>query len=95
MIDGGKKYPTCFGVLESVFPEGTDGFRKTPERCFPCVYKTDCMRSAMGGSGGLKVREEFIDRAYTSGMMNFLERWARKKDLQRRKKEMKNTEEKP
>ena len=93
MIDGKKKYPTCFGVLDSVFPEGADGLRKTPEPCFACVYKTDCMRAAMGGIGGLKVREEFVDRAYNSGMMNFLERWARKKDLQRRKKEMKNTEE--
>jgi len=41
----------------------------------------------MEESGGLKVREELIDRAYESGMIGFLERWSKKKDLRRRIKE--------
>ena len=34
---------------------------------------------------GLTVREEKVDRAYASGMMSFLERWSRKKELHRQK----------
>jgi len=35
----------------------------------------------MKGADGVKVREEIVDRAYDSGMMSFLERWSKKKDL--------------
>jgi hypothetical protein len=42
------------------------------------------LRSAMAGADGVKVREEIVDRAYDSGMMSFLERWSKKKDLKRR-----------
>jgi hypothetical protein len=38
----------------------------------------------MGGADGVKVREEIVDRAYDSGMMSFVERWSKKKDLKRR-----------
>jgi len=60
---------------------GEDGLRTTPESCFPCLYKTPCLRSAMRGIGGYSVKEEIIDRAYRSGRMGFMERWAKKKDL--------------
>jgi len=76
-----EKHPECFGVLETVYPLQDDGFRNTPASCFACRYKTDCLRSAMGGIEGLKVKEEFLDRAYESGLIGFLERWARKKGL--------------
>ncbi|MGD9082950.1 MAG: hypothetical protein PVJ50_02065 [Desulfobacterales bacterium] len=79
-----KKIPACFGELETVFPKGRNGFRNTPEACLLCPHKTKCLRSAIDGVGGLKVREEFIDRAYTSGTMGFLERWSKKKDIKRR-----------
>ncbi len=82
-----NKYPSCFGILDSVFPTGSDGSRNTPGACLACLHKTECLRSAMEGSGGLKVREELIDRAYESGMIGFLERWSKKKDLRRRIKE--------
>jgi len=38
----------------------------------------------MGSANGLHAQEEFVDRAYTSGMMGFLERWSKKKDLWRK-----------
>jgi len=41
----------------------------------------------MEGPGGLKVKDEFIDRAYESKMIGFLERWSKKKDINRRIKE--------
>ena len=82
----GKKYPKCFGELEKVFPKTKDGLRSTPEACLECLHKTACLRSAMGGADGVKVREEIVDRAYDSGMMSFLERWSKKKDLKRKLK---------
>lgn len=89
-----KKYPSCFGVLETVFPKGKNGLRSTPENCIHCTHKTRCLRSAMIGVDGLKVREESIDRAYTSGRITFWERWSRKKEIERRiKKKIRNGEE--
>jgi hypothetical protein len=41
----------------------------------------------MQGAEGLRVREEYMDRAYSSGLMSFLERWSLKKDLKRRLKD--------
>jgi hypothetical protein len=87
-----KKFTPCFGELETVFPMGKNGLRNTPETCLDCRHKTECLRSAIEGTGGLKVREEIIDRAYQSGRINFLERWSKKKTLQRKGKGKKKTE---
>jgi hypothetical protein len=81
-----KKYPKCFGELDIVFPKAKDGLRNTPEACLGCSHKTACLRSAMNGAGGVKVREEIVDRSYDSGMMSFLERWSKKKELKRKLK---------
>ena len=81
---GNKEYPYCFGKIENVFPMGKDDLRETPESCFPCIYKTECLKAAMEKSGGLKIREENVDRAYEAGMIGFFERWSKKKDLKRR-----------
>ncbi len=76
--------PYCFGKLDIVFPIGEDGLRHSPESCFMCFYKTQCLKAALKDTDGLKVEEERVDRAYSSGMMSFFERWARKKDLHRK-----------
>jgi len=78
--------PNCFGILENVFPKSNDGLRMTPESCFPCFCKTDCLKQAMVGLDGLKIQAENIDRAYESGMITFLERWSRKKLIHQKKK---------
>lgn len=79
-----KEYPYCFGKLEKVFPMEKNGLRNTPESCLVCYCKTECLKSALESSGGLKVKEEKVDRAYTSGMIGFLERWSQKKVLNRK-----------
>ena len=79
-----KPIPSCFGDLDTVFPKGDDQLRHTPDNCLLCAHKTECLRSAMKSTGGLNAQKEFVDRAYQSGMMGFLERWMRKKDLQRK-----------
>jgi hypothetical protein len=81
-----EKYPECFGNLQKVFPMGKDGLRHTPEDCFACLQKTQCLRSAIQSKDGLKVKEEHLDRAYNSGTIGFMERWSKKKDYHRRKK---------
>ncbi|CAB5092467.1 hypothetical protein D3OALGA1CA_998 [Olavius algarvensis associated proteobacterium Delta 3] len=77
------RYPDCFGDLETVFPMGRNKLRNSPIACRACVFKTECLRDAMKGGDGLKVREEAVDRAYSSGRMTFFERWSKKKTLHR------------
>jgi len=77
--------PDCFGKLDIVFPMGDDGLRHTPATCFACPHKTECLRTGLRGSSGLQVHEEHIDRSYEAGMISFVERWSRKKAIDRRK----------
>lgn len=81
-----KEMPPCFGDLDLVFPKGKHGLRNTPETCFACLHKTECLRTAMRGPSGLRVKEESLDRSYKAGAIGFLERWSQKKGLQRRMK---------
>ena len=83
------KSPLCFGVIDNVFPKDENGYRNTPETCFECKDKTQCLKEAMQRSGGLAVREEFIDRAYEANMIGFFERWIRKKTVSSLKKNKK------
>lgn len=73
--------PRCFACLDEVFPIGDDGLRHSPERCMVCYCKVECLRTAMAGDEGVKVKEELVDRAYESGVSGFLERWAKRKTL--------------
>ena len=77
--------PDCFGDIHTVFPLGDDGLRHSPESCLACAHKTDCLRTAMAGGDGVQVREEMVDRAYTSNNMGFFERWSRRKYLSKLK----------
>lgn len=79
MKTGNPEHPECFGVLEQVFPKCADGLRQTPERCMTCRLKVDCLRAAVAGPDGNRVREEVIDRAYGTGAISFFERWSKKK----------------
>ncbi len=82
-----KDCPACFGDLETVFPMGADGLRHSPENCMErCACNTECLRTAIQGNAGLKVRDEKVDREYSAGAMGFFERWSRKKTLYRKMK---------
>jgi len=80
-----KALPECFARLENVFPTGPDGLRHPPPECLDCDNKTECLRAALTGDQGITVHEERLNRAYHSGSVGFLERWARQKALERRK----------
>jgi len=77
--------PDCFAELEIVFPLGKDGLRHTPAPCLECAHKTECLRAGLRGKAGLKVHEEKVDRSYESGMISFVERWSKKKAIDRQK----------
>jgi hypothetical protein len=81
-----REKPYCYGKLDCVFPLTDDGLRQSPESCMPCHCKTECLRDAVKGEDGVKVKEEVVDRAYASGTMGFLERWSRRKLLHQRKR---------
>jgi len=79
------KLPPCFGELDKVFPMKENGLRQTPKSCFfHCPVKTRCLKQALASKDGVKVEEELIDRSEQAGMMNFFERWSRKKQMHRR-----------
>jgi uncharacterized membrane protein YdjX (TVP38/TMEM64 family) len=78
--------PECLGQLEKVFPLGADGLRETPPECLACSRKTECLRRAVAGREGLAVEAERLERAYRAGMVGFLGRWAKQKELKRRAK---------
>jgi hypothetical protein len=79
--------PVCFGDLKTVFPLRSDGLRETPDSCLRCLHKTSCLRSAMSGGSGLRVREEMIDRAYRGGVIGFFQRWSQKKSIHQMRKD--------
>ncbi len=83
MTNKTDKPPACFAKLDSVFPMGKNGLRNTPDECMSCYLKTECLSSAMKGKGGIKAREEIVDRAYESGMIGFFKRWSKKKYLKK------------
>ena len=81
------KLPECFGHLEKVFPMTDKGLRQTPDECFyHCPVKTKCLQQAMATKDGVKVEEEIIERGSRAGVINFFERWSRKKQVARKQK---------
>jgi hypothetical protein len=86
MTTSPKNRPSCFANLEKVFPKAEHGLRESPKDCLACPFKTACLRAALAGNSGLKIRDELVDRAYTTGHMSFFERWSRKKTIENRRK---------
>lgn len=73
----------CFGILERVFSAGESGLREVPSLCLDCAERVLCLKAALGTQEGLEMRERFLERSERSGMMGRIERWSRKKELNR------------
>ncbi len=71
----------CFGILQRVFPMGTEGLREVSSGCLECFWRVSCLRAALSTPEGLRMRLEMVDRAASKGMMGRLERWSKKKEL--------------
>ncbi len=89
MDDRARDKKECFGVLEVVFPIGEDGLRHSPDACMTCADKTECLRTAVAQADGLRVKEESVDRAYQARRISFLQRWSRKKSIDRQRRQSK------
>jgi hypothetical protein len=87
-----NEYASCFGDLDTVFPMGEDELRHTPPSCFSCQDKTECLRYALKQRSGIRVKEELVDRAYTSGRVSFLQRWAQRKAFHNKRIKMRKSE---
>ena len=77
--------PECFGELETVFPK-ENGDRNSPLKCLGCVFKTECLKEAMDGGGGVEFQKERLQKAHEAGMIGFFERWSKKKHLNNKAK---------
>jgi hypothetical protein len=75
----------CFGILEVVFPEGEKGMREVPPGCTDCTERVVCMKAALASEDGIRFTEEMLERSESVGMIGWLERWSRKKELNRLK----------
>ncbi|MCK5508421.1 MAG: hypothetical protein KAI50_07850 [Desulfobacterales bacterium] len=76
----------CYGDLKIVFPMTETGLRETPHYCrHECSYKTECLKKALATSKGRIVEEELLERGSKAGTIGFVERWSRRKQLDRRK----------
>ena len=83
--------PGCFGKIDIVFPMTDTGFRETPEPCMEtCEHRVDCLRKALASDPEAdRFKADQVDRAYDAGLMGFLERWSRKKALNKKGKTIK------
>ena len=78
--------PSCYGNLKIVFPMTETGLRETPRYCrYECLYKTECLKKALATSKGRIVEDELLERGSKAGTIGFVERWSRRKQLDRRK----------
>ena len=78
--------PDCYGNLKKVFPMTEIGLRQTPHYCrYECTYKTECLKKALTTIKGMEVEEELLERGSKAGTIGFVERWSRRKQLNRRK----------
>ena len=78
--------PDCYGKLSIVFPMTDTGLRETPHYCrYECFYKTECLKNALATSKGAGVEEELLKRGSKAGTIGFVERWSRRKQLNRRR----------
>ncbi len=85
MSDKREIKPDCFKDLDTVFPVKENGLRETPPYCmYECPFKTECLKAAMTTEKGMAVEEEILDRGTRAGVINFFERWSRKKQMHRR-----------
>jgi len=79
----------CYGILDNVFPMGTEGLREIVPECFKCADRVECLQAALNTEQGFKLKSEALDRSAPGGLMGRLKRWSDKKTLSKRQKRLK------
>ncbi|PIE75316.1 MAG: hypothetical protein CSA18_00430 [Deltaproteobacteria bacterium] len=89
-----EKKPSCFGDIQKVFPLNTEGLRESPEECIKdCGFNKECILKAVEEDKELGRQNEILDAAYESGNIGFFARWAKKKTLYEKKRNLKNKQQ--
>ncbi len=83
----------CFGILDKVFPVGSEGLREIVPACCECPEKGPCLKTALKTKEGLALRGEVLDRTPATGFADRIKRWSERKDLSRlaKQKQRKST----
>lgn len=84
-----KTRKECYGVLDKVFPMGSDGLREVVAACFDCPVKRECLQDALKTKDGLGFRAQLLERTPAEGVTGFLRRWSQMKEISRQLKEEK------
>lgn len=77
----------CFGILDKVFPMGTEGLREVPGECFGCEDRLQCLKTAINTEDGFKMRSNNLERIPAGGLLGRIRRWSQKKELSRQASE--------
>jgi hypothetical protein len=80
------QHPTCYGVLDKVFPTGSEGLREVRDLCWNCVLRVECLHEAMESREQRRTISEEQARRDTAlgGVAGFLQRWSRLKNDSKR-----------
>jgi len=72
----------CFGNLNAVFPEKSNGLREVPVDCMSCARKVQCLKKALETKEGISMR---LDKkpVQEKGLKSLIKRWSERKSLSR------------
>jgi len=76
-----RRLPSCFGILDEVFPKGSAGIREVRQRCIECPFRVECLKKAISSEDGIKMREEMLREIPVRGVTDWIKRWSNKKML--------------
>ncbi len=82
-----KTEKECYGILDKVFPVGSDGLREVVTGCFDCYVKRECLQAALKTKEGLGFRSQLLERTPAPGVSGFLRRWSEMKEISKRLRE--------
>ena len=75
-----KHQKACFGILDEVFPFGTDELRGIRSSCSDCPDLNACFQAALASPAGVEMRTEraaaVAARSERRGLFGFLKRWS-------------------
>lgn len=79
-----RPVPTCFGIIDNVFPLGEEELRSIRPACFQCEHLTRCLKTAADSPDGRAMRADRMEAmrdAAGGGLRGFFHRWAELKQL--------------
>ncbi len=80
--ESNSQTPSCYGVLDKVFPMSGEGLREVRDLCWNCALRVECLREALERQDQRRTMSEERARRDTpaGGVAGFLQRWSRLKN---------------